>query len=103
MGLYDEKTGSLGLGVLEKHNSRFSIISQENSERYIPCFYPYFSDGDEHLISYISAFDALEYYKQSKANPTLFKPFATLMRFTKESDNPIIIVAKVKNSTYEQR
>ncbi|MDO8952665.1 MAG: hypothetical protein Q7U86_08585, partial [Draconibacterium sp.] len=102
LGLHDVNTGSLGLGVFEKHNSRFSIISQEVTDRYIPCFYPYFSDGNEHLISYISALDALEYYKKNKANPTLFKPFATMMHHTKESDNPIIIVANVKNTIYEK-
>jgi hypothetical protein len=102
LGLTDNLTGAIGLGVYDKNNSRFYNLSDEDKDKTFPCFYPYFSDGKDHLISYVSAYDALNYFEKNKSNPVLFKPFVALTHQLNETDNPVIMVTKIKGDKDER-
>jgi len=51
----------------------FSLISK-NDEKY-PCFYPNFSDGKNHLLSFVNSIDATNFYKQNKNKDKLMNLF----------------------------
>jgi hypothetical protein len=95
-GLTSNKVGSLGIILHEKSSSNSMIISNDGIDDAMPCFYPFFSDGQKQLISYVDAHEAVEYYQKNKSNPKLNRKFNEAARNLKIDDNPIVIVAYLK-------
>ena len=95
-GLSSDKVGSLGIIAYEKSSSNSMIISNDVIEDNIPCFYPFFSDGQNRLISYVDAHEAVEFYQKSKTNPKLNRKFIEVAKNMKVDDNPIVMVAYLK-------
>lgn len=94
IGLSDKKADLIGLGIFDKRNNRFSIV-KDDMENY-PCFYPNFSDGENCVVSYVSAMDAMEFLHQNKTN-SVYKPFSSVAEKLKMEDNPVIMIAKLKD------
>lgn len=94
VGLSDKKADLIGSGIFDKRNNRFSIV-KDDIENY-PCFYPNFSDGENWVMSYISAMDAIEFLNQNKTK-SVYKPFSSVAEKLKMEDNPVIIIAKLKD------
>ncbi|MCF6357944.1 MAG: hypothetical protein L3J54_09090 [Draconibacterium sp.] len=65
----DKKADLFGLGIYNKKSGEFSLIS-EDKENY-PCFYPHFSDGENSLISFVDAIEAVEFQGCSILNKLL--------------------------------
>ncbi|TDN98953.1 6-bladed beta-propeller [Sunxiuqinia elliptica] len=93
-GLADKKADMIGLGLFDKNNEELSIISQD-IENY-PCFYPHFSDGGNSVISFVDAIEAIDFYEKNKNDKNLCKSFTTAIRHLQIEDNPILIIAKLK-------
>jgi hypothetical protein len=72
----------------------FSLISK-NDEKY-PCFYPNFSDGKNHLLSFVNSIDAITFYDQNKNKYKFNESFYDAIQNLKIDDNPIIVIAKLK-------
>lgn len=84
----------IGLGIFDKKSNRLSIV-KDDIENY-PCFYPNFSDGENSVISYVSTTDAIEFLNQNKIK-NVYKPFSSVAEKVKIEDNPVIIIAKLKD------
>jgi hypothetical protein len=95
-GLASNKVGSLGIILHEKSSSNSMIISSDGIDDDMPCFYPYFSDGQKQLISYVDAHEAVDYYQKNKSNPKLNRKFNEAVRNLKIDDNPIVMVAFIR-------
>jgi hypothetical protein len=94
VGLSDKKADLIGLGIFDKKSNRLSIV-KDDIENY-PCFYPNFSDGENWVISYVSTTDAIEFLNQNKIK-NVYKPFSSVAEKVKIEDNPVIIIAKLKD------
>jgi hypothetical protein len=84
-----------GLGIFDKRNENFSIIDVD--WKYYPCFYPYFTDGERTLISFVNAYDAIDFYKKNQVYSEMYKPFISMVNNINTNDNPILIVMKLKD------
>ena len=94
LGLSDERGDLIGLGFFDKKNQHF-FIAREDNENY-PCFYPNFSDGENSVISFVNAMDAIDFLKKHES-VKIYQPFVNVAGRLKPDDNPVMIVAKLKN------
>lgn len=90
----DKKSGTVGLGIYDKRENTLSLISKDD-EKY-PFFYPNFSDGENHLLSFVAPVDALPFYEENKDKYNFSKSFSETMQNIKIDDNPVVIIAKLK-------
>ncbi len=90
----DKKAGLVGLGLYNKNDRTISLISKDDKN--YPCFYPNFSDGENCLLSFVNAIDAISYYEENKHNYQFPKSFNEAIQNLRIDDNPIIILANLK-------
>lgn len=90
----DKKSGLIGLGIYDKRSNKISLISQD--EENLPCFYPNYSDGDNHLISFVNPTDAIVFYEQNRSLYRFNKSFNEVIQKLKIDDNPVLILVKLK-------
>jgi hypothetical protein len=93
-GLHSEKANAIKTGVYIKKTGQFNLLSENENTGIAPLFFPYFTDGQNYLISYIEAFEAIEYFKtgNKSKNQSLF----LIAKNLKVTDNPILMLAKLK-------
>ena len=84
----------LGLGVYEKNTNRFYLVAEDKEN--FPCFYPLFTDGENHLLSFVNSIDAITFYEQNKSKYQFNKSFLETISKIKIEDNPVIIIVKLK-------
>ncbi len=70
-GLYSNKINSIKTGVYIKITDQFYLLGENNSTSSTPLFVPYFTDGHNHIISYIETFKALEFDSNQTQNNKL--------------------------------
>ena len=93
-GINEQKANMIGLGIFSKNNNEFSIISQDK-EKY-PCFYPLFSDGKDHVLSFVNPIEAITFHEQNKNRIQFNRSYDQLVKNLKIDDNPVIIIAQLK-------
>ena len=91
----DKKAGISGLAIYNKMDNKISIIKKD--EEKLPCFYPNFTDGKNHLLSFVNALDAIAAYNQHTYKNQVNTSFVKAVQNLKIDDNPIIIIAELKN------
>ncbi len=90
----DKKSGIIGLAFFDKSSNNISLI--KNDEENLPCFYPNFTDGENHLLSFVNSIDAINFYEQNKSKFQFNKSFLETINQIKIEDNPVVIIAKLK-------
>lgn len=90
----DKKSGLIGLGVYDKRQKYFSMIAKNDKE--YPCFYPNFSDGENHLLSFVNPIDAINFYEKCNNKNQLNKSFCNVLQNLKVDSNPVIVIAKLR-------
>lgn len=91
----DEKAGISGLAIYNKNNKKLSLIRKD--EENFPCFYPNFSDGENHLLTFVNPIDVISVYNQYTHKYQINNSFIRVAKDIKVDDNPIIIIADLKD------
>jgi hypothetical protein len=94
LGFNDKKADLIGLGVFDKTNRQFYLLNEDMKD--CPFFYPHFSDGQNCLITYVNAVDAIDFLNKNKNEPIECNAFTTATKNLKVDNNPIVIIAKLK-------
>lgn len=92
---FDEKSGISGLAIYSKSDEKVTLI--RNDEDNFPFFYPNFSDGKDHLLSFINPIDVISKQTRYTNKYHINNSFVDVVQNLKIDDNPIIIIAELKN------
>ena len=91
----DEKSGISGMAIYTKMDNKITLIKKD--EEKFPFFYPNFSDGKNHLLSFINPIDVISKDHQFKSKYQVNDSFVSAVKNLRINDNPIIIIAELKN------
>lgn len=94
LGFNYTKANLIGLGLFDKETRQFYLLKEDMKN--CPFFYPHFSDGQNSLITYVNAVDAIDFLSNNKNEPIECNAFTTATKNLKVDNNPVIIIAKLK-------